>query len=207
MAELKIPQTEEPTLLNKDAVIGAGLAQLLTIPLSFVADFVVPGSGSPVAISMITAGGLIGGKIGKTRMEDEVLNGKEVSTPTIFNKTAVAYGFGATFAVGIIATLTAAVALVANSPALMEIAGLPVVGAMLGAPFLGAAYGAFSGKAEMQRDYDQAIENLQSKAKTQSVAIEKAQEVLAGNEPEKANSKSFVAAEDARREHQAVHAR
>ncbi len=231
--ELRIPQTDTPTIFNKDALIGMAVAAIVSAPIVYfgmsmvsadalrtAASEVMPtgsvsegmatlltNAGSKVlttgriiaSIAMAT-GGLIGGSMGKMRMEEEVRKGKKVSTPTLFNKDVLAYGLGIPLAIGL---ATTAVGTVLPVP-IPTIIAVPIALAQMSSVVIGAAYGAIAGKARMQQDYDQALGDLQAQNQSQSVAIQKAQEQLVGVSQELSNGKSFVAAEEQRRTNPAI---
>jgi fumarate reductase subunit D len=178
-----LKKNDEPTTWNKEALAGA-----------LVGSYVMPVLGTIV-------GGIIGGNIGKNRMETEKEIGRRIEEPTFWNLSALNGG--------LIGALLGGVAALVGAFAGASILG--EIGFLGGAVIAGSAsmaigtyIGGTMGEAEMERDYKQALEQTVTQ---QSTSIQRAQEVLAGNEPEKTNSKSFVATEEARREHQAVHAR
>lgn len=201
MVDLTVPQTKTPTYFNKDALLGMGVGDLVGAPLAVAVGVGMAMAGiSPalaVAAVVTTAvgtplvGGIIGAITGKNRMEDEALHGKKVKTPSLLNKDAFAYGLGVPAIVG----LAAAAAATFASPAIVGVLSVAALASYVG----GAAYGAFSGKAEMQKDYDKAMGALQQRSQEQSTTIQKAQEILTGQEPQKNNGKSFVDAENERR--------
>lgn len=124
----RIPQTDKPTMWNHTTSMGA-----------WIGTMIFPGVGTII-------GGLIGGQMGKRQMEVDVVAGKAVSDPTIWNKAFFTGSFvgsiiGGALLMGLLA------------------AGVPLLGASAGGAVasLGIMVGSvMSRKGHMQQELDQA---------------------------------------------------
>lgn len=144
--ELKIPAKDEPTFWNKDAAVG------------FFVGGMIPVVGH--------IGGLIvGGLIGKNRMERESREGRITPEPTLWNKDmALGAGIGVfLMSAGALAGLLTA----GIGGLLMGAIGTVVAGALIGGAY---------GKNRMKEEYQDAL-NIRARGELQSQA-EPAQGVL-----------------------------
>ncbi len=140
---------EQPTIFNKEMVIGTLIA---------------PGLGT-----------IVGGYIGKQRMEREAISGKIMDKPSLANKDAL-LGWLAGGLVGGIAALV----LATTAPALALVA-------MIATPVVGAVIGARRGKETQGIEYAQAL------AQKNARESERGQTKYVVFENERANGKSYGA--------------
>lgn len=138
---LVLKTNEKPSYFNKDTALGALLGTTFL----------------PIPIIGTIAGAVVGGRIGKRRMEDDLLNGKVVEKGSFWNKdTAIGSMLGMIGSV-----LVAGAGLVAASffmDPLTAIAAVnPVLAtAAIGGSMLGGFLGGMSGKAEADKEFEQA---------------------------------------------------
>jgi len=158
MAEtLRLKTNKKPTIFNKDMLYYG----LLTPFAAVLVSAFLPESVGAFAVSGIAhygamaVGGLLGGLIGKRRIGKENVEGKEVKSPSVFNKKLVIGGLLASNLFGLAVT---AVELIAGASAATM--GAPLLLATLAgglaALVTGAYFGGQSGKKEMEREYEEA---------------------------------------------------
>jgi hypothetical protein len=167
---------EEPTFFNKEAVIG-----FLAVP---------------------PLGAIVGGMIGKNRMEKEKTNGKIVSEPSAFNKNALLGGLLGWAVGGLVASIAITPALATGT---LSLAALGVTAASVFAvAALGATIGGKQGKAVQEKEYMLAVaqQREQQIEKTPSVAKSTTHEY--GHEV-KTNHAATIQAEKAAAQYQQRH--
>jgi hypothetical protein len=140
--DLKLKTNREPTIFNKEMAIG------------LMAGVMLPGVGLIGALIAAAAGTVVGGLIGRSRMQDEKTHGKTVSEETSFwNKDALLGGLLG----GFVGQVTAVAAMVALSIPLSPVA---LVATLLGSMALGAAAGGYiggsSGENNQKAEYEEA---------------------------------------------------
>lgn len=119
---LKLQTHHNVTIFNKDMMLGA------------LVGLIVPGFG-PVALGAAAVGALIGGFVGKNRLEKENHEGKVVTTPTYLNKDTLIGGLlgskiGVTVGLLALGTIIGALAGPGLLSAVGEAGGIEVVKAM-----------------------------------------------------------------------------
>ncbi|MDX1974900.1 MAG: hypothetical protein SFT92_04420 [Rickettsiales bacterium] len=129
---LRVPVNDEPSWFTKETAIGF----LMAGPLGF----------------------LVGGYVGKQRMEREKLDGRIVEKPSFWNKDMLLGGLlgGLVGSLGAVAVVvTAAIAL--HSAPILAFGGLAsALGYLVGAAG-GAYYGGTEGEKTMEQEYAQAV--------------------------------------------------
>lgn len=126
---VRVAITEQPTLWNKDAALGA-----------LIGTLVFPGLGTAI-------GALWGGYVGKHSMETEAINGKHVERPTVWNKTALIGGLFGFVAVGLLLSPFIYAPLMAGT--LSTSAALAAFGVWSAGTIMGSALGGAKGKEAM----------------------------------------------------------
>ncbi len=154
-----VPGRDTPTLWNRDLAVGLAVG-------SFASVFTA-GLGPIVGLAMMAAGGAIGAVVGKSRLEKEQRDGKEVSPPSFWNKTTVIgawLGQMAGTMVGLAAGLAGAIigGIDLSEPAQV---GTAVVGTALGGLMgsaggflVGGIIGGRMGKKRLSKEYQEAQE-------------------------------------------------
>lgn len=200
---IHVKSTEKPTLFNKDAVLG-GLAGLVTG--SFFTGMVEVLTGVPVPMGIIggAVGASVGGAVGKSRMHNELLHGKDVHKPSVFNKdTAIGALAGlALSGLAVLATvalgggLTAAADLaqygtIANTLAPATL--FAAIGAIPASIGLGTFVGAMVGKKRMGEEYQQAqVQQGIEQQISRGQALSMAQAIERDPQLEQESTRSFV---------------
>ncbi|MBN8543997.1 MAG: hypothetical protein J0M34_07020 [Alphaproteobacteria bacterium] len=153
----KIKPQEKPSLLNHGAGQGAfwgGIAgYLATIPM-MLSGKVRTAITASFAVSAL--GAVVGGFLGKSKQEQEQVEGREVKKPTSWN-TGIITGLA------VVSPITFGISFV-NIPKAMA-GKVGIVGSLLGLTSLattitGMVIGSGMRKKEMQRDYNQALNQL-----------------------------------------------
>ncbi len=147
--QLTLKTNNSPSYFNKDTLLGGLLSYVVG---GIVLNAFIPGGGLIAA----AGGAIIGGMMGKNRIEDENKNGKKVGEPTAWNKdTAIGgllgfVGAGIAVAVTLVLGAGATLAAAAAAPAAVPAAAIGTLVAMgaalLGAPIVGAFIGGKIGK-------------------------------------------------------------
>jgi len=132
MSELKLKTNAEPTIFNKEMVIGTLIAPVI--------------------------GTIIGGYIGKSRMKDEMEHGKTVSeNPSFWNKDTLIGGLAGNFVAYIgVKVALAAITLAALTPIPALLALAAVSAAAVGSIVVGAYIGGKAGESRLKAEYEEA---------------------------------------------------
>lgn len=135
---LVLQTKQEPSYYNEDALLGGAIGTLLG-PLG------------------ILGGSIIGSLVGHKQMEKEFIAGEKiVSEPSLINKSAATGALLGNF----IASLAFAVVAISIAPGILSSQAALALGAVatLGAgTIIGGVIGALSGKADMEKEYEQAL--------------------------------------------------
>lgn len=162
---LILKTNKKPTMFNKEMAIG----------------FLLPSAG--------LGGTILGGIIGKERMERELIQGKLIDKPSVFNKSALIGGLigakaglliGAITAAALIATtevatpgiMTAAM-VTAEATAATSLAAiiLPALAVAAAGFAIGAYIGGRKGKKTQEKEYAEALAQNEEKARAQSIGL------------------------------------
>jgi MFS family permease len=158
MTELTLKKNDTPTIFNKEMAIGFLGASLFTVLLPTIGG----------ALLLLGASTLIGGLLGKGRMENEKSDGKTVSDkPPFWNKSTIIGGLIGLKAAGLVGVATgligvgAGVAVATVAPPVG--AGLAILGlvaaaaSMIISPILGAYIGNKHGRDEERKEFAEAL--------------------------------------------------
>lgn len=156
---LRVESRVEPTFWNRNITLGAsiGLLSGLLFP--------------PIGGIALLAGGIIGGFMGKARMEREAENGKDVKPPTFWNRSVIngaALGDIAAGMIGVAVVIGSAIASIPTgaTPAVAHAAMQTAVQSSMGWVALGGVagitaggiIGGYMGKGRMEKEYKSAQE-------------------------------------------------
>ena len=143
--QMIVPATQEPTFWNRDAIVGAYIS---SFGKAILTPFVGPALG--LVLSYLP-GVIIGGLMGKSRMENDKMSGKIVSEPTFFNKSI----FTGLLVSSIINTVAVTGAHFALGASFLTYA-LPITGAALAVTLIGGIMGGVAGKDRLTKEYEEA---------------------------------------------------
>lgn len=169
--ELRLQTNERPKFINDELALS-----LLATSLIPVTAF----AALPIAVCTSLGCALVGGYLGKRRMEQELAEGKKIKPPSLFNKQML---FGALIGANIGGLLgEAGVALVVGTKA--ATATVLLVSGIVGAvgAFVGGVAGGLGGKDKMKDDYQEA--KRQQWTKEHSREPELAQDIELSNSRE-----------------------